>query len=208
MERYLTFSTQFPAYHPRKGEPTYFIEKIWSGLLRMDAFWYGQFLTDPQDSAKHSESFSRLRKYDPKYHTIRAGHRFNVGDSIIPWHWSGKPYASKWVKPFHNGDLAIPVTNVWDFQIDENGICSLGGKYVFDNDDGSPSEAEVLIAKNDGLTDIDFFHWLIYPVYKSGKPFDGQIICWCPKVRYLDTDPIVNKEIPPPNPNRKIIRMQ
>lgn len=206
--RYLSFSTTFPSYHPKAGQKTDFIEKIWSGLLQIDSQWYAQFLPGAreEDDRQFKLSYSKMRSFEPKYHTIRSGHRWKVGDGIIPFIWSGKPYRSKWTKPFYNGDLIIPIERVWDFKIDENGICSLGGKYLLDSDDGAPNDVEKLIAKNDGLTDIDFFHWLVYPVYKSAKPFSGQIICWNKEIRYLETDPI-SKPLPPINPNRKIIRM-
>lgn len=32
MSKVITFSRTFPAYHPRKGEPTYFVEKFWTSI--------------------------------------------------------------------------------------------------------------------------------------------------------------------------------
>lgn len=32
MSKVITFSRVFPAYHPKKGQPTYFIEKIYAGI--------------------------------------------------------------------------------------------------------------------------------------------------------------------------------
>jgi hypothetical protein len=29
----ILFSRFFPAYHPKKGQPTYFVEKIWAHLI-------------------------------------------------------------------------------------------------------------------------------------------------------------------------------
>src|SRR5688572_10779002 len=115
-DRHLSFSTTFPSYHPKAGQPTDFIEKIWSSLLHIDAFYYGAFVPGytEDDINKFKDSFERLRKFEPKHHTIRAGRRFKVGDGIIPFTWSDKPYRSKWIKPFYNGDLVIPVERVWD----------------------------------------------------------------------------------------------
>jgi hypothetical protein len=38
MAKVITFSRFFPAYHPRKGEPTYFVEKIWAHLISDNQF--------------------------------------------------------------------------------------------------------------------------------------------------------------------------
>jgi hypothetical protein len=36
MSRVLTFSRVFPAYHPKAGQPTGFVEKIWKGYYGRD----------------------------------------------------------------------------------------------------------------------------------------------------------------------------
>lgn len=199
IKRYLSFSTTFPSYHPKVGQPTHFIEKIWSGLLQIDPQWYGQFLPgfDEDDDRNFNLSYSRMRSFEPKYHTIRAGHRFKVGDGIIPFTWSGKPYRSKWIKPFHNGDLVIPVERVWDFRVELLGKCPMF--YLEDQFINLPMEPT--ISKNDGFkTIIDFVDWF-------NEPISGQIITWNPELRYLETDPIP-KPLPPINPNRKIFKLQ
>lgn len=201
--RHLSFSTTFPSYHPKVGQSTYFIEKIWSGLLQIDPQWYGQFLPgfDEEDDREFKLSYSKMRSFEPKYHTIRIGHRFNVGDGIIPFVWSGLPYRSKWIKPFYNGELVIPVKRVWDFKVK---ISYVGSKKVpFFSINGSHPNLpmELTISKNDGFKFItDFVDWF-------NEPFSGQIITWNPNLRYLDSDPIP-KPLPPTNPNRKIIKLQ
>lgn len=73
MSKVITFSKAFPAYHPRKGEPTLFRDKV---LLSLNEFQTGDDLS-------------------PKYHTIRSGHRWKVDEWFSPREWSEKPYRSK-----------------------------------------------------------------------------------------------------------------
>lgn len=160
--RVITFSRNFPVKHPRKGEPTYFVEKIWAGLA------------DITDRMQGSVDMDWYEYYNgvPKWHTIRAGNRWKVGDFFSPRFWSGKPYNSKQsliTEP-------IEIKKIWDFKMDENGVYSVGGFYL-DND-----QYEVL-AKNDGLTEEDMFHWFM-PNYDKPKAFKGQIICWNEKIEY------------------------
>lgn len=194
--RHLSFSTEFPAYHPKKGEPTFFIEKIWSGLLAIHPEWYAQFL--PGFSYKEkTTAFQTFRRFEPKFHTIREGHRFKVGDEIIPFTWSGKPYRSKWVKPFGDGDLAIPIERVWD-------IDKVGDMFIFNGHVINQSLTIVDMSVNDGLATKDFIDWF-GPAGKN-KRWQGQIICWNANIRYLDSDPLP-KQIPPLNPKRTITRL-
>ena len=44
MSKVITFSRYFPSYHPRKGEPTFFVEKIHWGLIDLvHTKWLGCF---------------------------------------------------------------------------------------------------------------------------------------------------------------------
>ncbi len=145
----------FPSYHPRAGEPTYFLEKI---------------LTSIGD-----ENFLSVNHgYEPKHHTIRAGHRWKVGDKFSPRVWSGKPYQSKQIIIAPD----IEVKKVWDFEIDECDVWAIGLpntqiKYTDEQQDA-------MIAKNDGLTEQDLYWW-----FKGAKkPFIGQIICWDDSIEY------------------------
>lgn len=111
-----------------------------------------------------------------KNHTIRAGNRWKEGDWFSPRFWSGKPYASKQVN--FVPDLGIQIKKTWPFEVDENGVASLDGSYLFGEED------ENELAKNDGLTLQDFNDWLLMPCYKKSKAFSGQIICWNPEIEY------------------------
>lgn len=193
----LSFSTVFPAYHPKNGQPTHFIEKMWSGLLHIDHFFYQQFLPghNDEDMAQALEFRNKVLRFTPKYHTIREGHRFKVGDSLLPWCWSGKPYRSKWVRPFDNGNLAIPIERVWNIEMrfeQTSPVAIIEGNIL------RWDEFKVL-ATNDGLSPGEMMAWF-------NKTMHGQIVCWSPDIRYLDSDP-KPKEMPAPNPNRTITRL-
>jgi hypothetical protein len=163
----LTFSTKFPASHPRKTEPTFFVEKIMASLADCIDGWemYNDFVL-----YDWHEYYNAI----PKHHTIRAGNRWKVGDFFSPRIWSGKPYASKQI------EFAPPiqVKKTWPFEVDENGVASLDGTYLFGEED------ENTLAKNDGLSWQDFHDWLLMPCYKKGKPFKGQVICWNSEIHY------------------------
>lgn len=193
MDRVTMFSTTFPSYHPRKGQPTYFIEKMWAGLMRVDSFWWGQFLP-PYMQGKY-------RDFAPKYHTIRPGHRYKKGDAMDARIWMDKPYRSKQRSPFES---LIEISNTWDFDI-INGDYSLNGCYQY----ALTGEGFDLtkLANNDGLNLSDFDDWFVQSKeYKKTQEFHGQVICWNPHLKYFSTDKVLKDEIVF-NPNRKIIRM-
>lgn len=168
--RAMMFATVFPHYHPKKGMPTYFIQKVWANIHIIP---------------KNREELTNIGKADPckvflaKFHTIRAGNRWKVGDLFIPRVWSGRPYNSKTI------DFAEPikVEKTWAIKFDECGVISVNGFYDYSEIVSSDGFIEIL-AKNDGLTGQDFHNWFPMP-----KPFDGQIICWNDIVNYDDPQP-------------------
>jgi hypothetical protein len=164
----ITFSTKFPQSHPRKGEPTHFVEKIFAGLAELNS-----------DTAEFKIP-KTFMEYDfhvyynaiPKYHTIRAGNRWKVGDSFSPRIWSGKPYASKQI------EFAPPIQikKILDFKMDLNGVYAVGGKYL-------DLDKYNILARNDGLTETDLFHWFM-PNFDKPKEFTGQILIWDENIEY------------------------
>lgn len=171
MSKVITFSRVFPAYHPRKGEPTFFLEKIWSSLNEC----YFDQIGDLDVSTEY---------FDPKHHTIRDNYRFKAGDYFSPRIWgtdinpkSGRsgPYQSKQI--IIAPDIKIEKT--WRFEIKNNSEIYIDGKFFYQNHISEWHENIELLAKNDGLTAGELFHWLKYP-----QPFDGQIICWEPNINY------------------------
>lgn len=175
MSRVLTFSTQFPAKHPRASEPTHFVEQIWNSLRELN-------LPLPKN-ADFTEEFMwtilPLSNFGCKYHTIRSGKRWKVGDKFSPRVWSGKPYQSKQIIIAPD----IEIRQVWDIEIEFN-----GSNIHILNPTGKPNEYMFLrlseVARNDGLSVQDFKDWFaIHPKSKNQK-FEGQIICWSDRVEY------------------------
>jgi hypothetical protein len=163
--RVITFSRNFQATHPRRGEPTFFPEKIIISLGLETKYISEQKFNWLNDFSLALDA--------PKHHTIRAGNRWKVGDFFSPRVWSGKPYASKQI------EFAPPIQikKVWPFEVDENGVPDVNGTYL-DED-----ELDTL-TQNDGLRYEDFNAWILQPCYLKGKPFSGQIICWNDTVNY------------------------
>lgn len=170
MSRVITFSRTFPAYHPKAGQPTYFVEKLWNSIYagqdrevalishELGGIWSGWC------EVRESEQ--------PKHHTIRGGHRFKVGDKFSPRVWSGKPYNSKQIIIAPD----IEVKKTFDFVID-----ILGGEYRM-NGVAIHIETLKLISMNDGFSELDDFE--LWFNVKRGEGFIGQIICWNENVNY------------------------
>lgn len=191
MAKVITFSRTYPSYHPKAGQPTYFVEKfhysIWSTISDkwMDAqsMLYDlnkhlprNIVFDFVESLEMEIDFNDLSKG----HTVRKGKRFKAGDWFAPRVWghdinikSGRsgPYHSQQIRIAP--DIHIPKT--WDFDISGN-----DGKFFIDE---SPFTARGVfvneLAKNDGLTTDDFKSWFKHP-----EPFSGQIICWNETIDY------------------------
>lgn len=160
MSRVITFSVKYPSYHKRKGEATYFVEKIVKGL---------HFLKLPIEDQNPSFDEEMYHIIEPKFTTIRSGNRWKVGDKFSPRAWSGRPYASKQITFAPD----IEIKKVWDFEIDiDEGLPSvyINGLLKQDLDE---------LAKNDGLTVEDLKAWFKWPT-----PFSGQIVCWGKTINY------------------------
>ena len=84
----IMFSRVFPAHHPRKGEPTYFVEQMLKQLITDDNATT-EYLKGPFVDC------SVLDKIGYKDHTIRKGHNFKAGVYFKPKIWTGAPRRSK-----------------------------------------------------------------------------------------------------------------
>jgi hypothetical protein len=175
MSKVITFSRYFPAYHPRKGQPTEFVEKIWNSMPDIDFEKVGesnQHLPEPEFDLFLNE----LRPTDiMKHHTIRAGNRWKAGDKFSPRVWSGKPYNSKQIIIAPD----IEIKKVWPVEI----WIALGCIYI-----AMPTSDRTHlmlpfrdVATNDGLSFVDMQYWFNV---KPNKPFNGQIICWADHIEY------------------------
>jgi len=182
MARVITFSRTYPSYHPKKGQPTYFVEKVVNSLCPITeaedimAYYYACMPNDIQ--------IDSLVGFLPKGHTIRAGNRWKKGDVFSPRVWTGKPYASKQLAFAPD----VTIKKVWNFQIkakNKEVYYMIIGKrkyiiYISINS-GTMLFPKVLLelAKNDGLSRQDLLSWFRFP-----KPFKGQIICWDSNIKY------------------------
>ena len=168
----ITFSTKFPSYHPKKGSPTFFVEKFQGALYNLGVD-LSAFIKYPET---HMEN--NLWNQAPKNTTIRKGHRWKAGDYFSPRIWGNdtNPKSGR-IGPYHSQQITFGpdtlITATWDFEI-KNGNFYINKKLV-DHKSGTM----LLVAKNDGLSFRDLTDWFKYP-----KPFDGQIIAWNKAVEY------------------------
>ncbi|MDQ6477814.1 hypothetical protein [Dyadobacter sp. LHD-138] len=161
MTKVLTYSRTFPAFHPKKGQPTHFVEKLIEGFLELGDIE----ITDDQLNLC---DFSVMRPdVWSKYTTIRAGNNWKAGDMFSPRVWSGKPYNSPQIIIAPD----IRIEKVWDVEVDED-LCLwiVGGD---EQDEGILEK----VARNDGLELQDLLSWF-------NKPMSGQIICWNKNIEY------------------------
>lgn len=170
----LTCSRHFPKWHPKEGEPTFFIESIFNSL--------GIGLDNIADPIKEPiNDFALMAEVRPKHHTIRTGNRWKVGDMASLRVWSDKPYRSKQIE-FAQAEVkkvwAIEIyqgADVWEFKLNGKAL-----NWVDFNIDEFVDE----LAKNDGLSTPDFLHWFAIHPKAKGRTFTGQIICWSDAVNY------------------------
>lgn len=174
MSKVITFSRYFPAYHTRKGEPTYFVEQIQNSLISMN--WEIDLYKNINPPMKFLESLTK-ENVGYKHHTIRAGNRWKVGDKFSPRVWSGKPYNSKQIIIAPD----IEVKKVWDVKVEKNhfqdddGTIAIVTKIIIDG--MHKTENYEKLAANDGLNIDDLCNWFY-------KPMEGQIICWNENITY------------------------
>lgn len=171
MNRFITFSRQYPSYHPKAGQPTYFIEKIWNSIA------WDKGIPEQEFPIPYHIGIDMRSTDEKKHHTIRAGHRWKAGDWFSPRVWSGKPYRSKMIQFAPE----IQVVKTWD--IDIHGTdWYLDGRHEYTTGWDISKET---IAGNDGLNLTDFYDWFtLSPHFKKKQVFNGQIICWSDKVNY------------------------
>lgn len=194
MGKVITFSRQFPSYHPKAGQQTYFVEKIYKSFHNGNGTapcfhpfidTYFETLGElPGSGFDDKKAF--FHSLDPKIHTIRAGHRFKAGDWFTPKVWgtdinpkSGRsgPYHSKQIQFAPD----IQVKKTWDLDI-HGTDWYLDGRHEYTTGWSTSKET---IAANDGLNFIDFYDWFtMSPDFKKTQDFFGQIICWSDQIEY------------------------
>lgn len=170
----LTFSRYFPKGHPKAGEQTHFVEKIWNCFRNEnwslpDSFskWAKNF---PFKTDEYLKAIKAIPEVGCKFHTIRTGSRFKSGDMASLRVWSDKPYRSKQIE-----FAQVEIKRTWNITINE---------FWFINDRILEHDQVVELAKNDGLTYDDFIAWFACHPKKKEHRFDGQIIAWDSKIEY------------------------
>lgn len=200
MKRQLIFSRKYPANHPKKGQPTNFVEKIWAGR---DEFEMNKFFTDNKraDEEFNAALFYPEQDFEPKLHTIRNGNRRKVGDVIIPcvWELPGGLYKKGNRKIQFAPEMEV--VKIWDFTciVDHDGDMNMWIQkedstiftishfrmkvgYVY-----SPPESVKKfrdLCKNDGLLEDDLINWFQGMLTKKNNKFSGQILCWNKDLEY------------------------
>ena len=178
----IKFARKYLKAHPKHGQDTFFIEKIWSNDDALSPPYI-----KPVSTSILEKEFDNYTKntYHPKGHTIRKGNRWKAGDLFDATVWTADPYQSK-VITFAKD---IKIIKTYFFEIKDNSIYvdreRIGGLHIIKDDvfgDSFISDNIYNIeqkAKNDGLELQDFLHWFKFP-----EPFDGQIIVWREDIDY------------------------
>lgn len=182
MSRVLTFSRVYPSYHPKAGQPTYFVEKMIQ--------WYWDNISDVLRGYHNVESMLyalNRNKFTKEYyhqfvnelnpevnewksHTIRYGQRFKVGEFFKPCVWTGRPYRSLMMQFLP----ALSIPKIWNITVNHDGLFVINGElYAYPNSDFALEP----LAWNDGLDVADLLAWF-------NEPLDGQIICWNKNIEY------------------------
>jgi len=159
--------------HPRKGEDTYFVEKVLTSLgidyLKNEYYYLLLELNQKIPTNVLLDFYNSLVGNQlPKPHTIRGGNHFKANDKISLRVWSGKPYNSKQIIIAPD----IEVKKIWELIVDEYGIVEM-----------PKAKATTIlqdIAKNDGLSIEDFIAW--FKDFKQAGTY--QIICWNENIEY------------------------
>lgn len=181
----LICSRHFPKWHPKAGQPTYFVEQILSSILpRPLSVGLHEF---PAAARGYINDFMVIDGLQ-KNHTIRPGSRFKVGEMVSLRIWSDKPYRSKQIE-----FAQVEVKKVWSIEINNrfgaasfevviNGVIYSQLHYGNDKDVNKPGL--IMLAKNDGLELDDFTSWFEMHPKKTGLRFAGQIVCWSDSIEY------------------------
>ena len=178
MSKTISFSRTFPAGHPKAGEPTHFVEKIWKSLLdsniEIEDYIYevGKVLPGYQYA---DDVLFAVDNETPKTHKIVPGKKWKAGDVFSPRVWASP--GGRFTKGTSQIIIApdIKLVRVADFEITIDGYIYIDGKYMFSTLFRSNIEF-IELSKNDGLSVCDFDSW-----FEKIIPFSGQILIWSDK---------------------------
>ncbi|MCE5332724.1 MAG: hypothetical protein LLF95_11380 [Bacteroidales bacterium] len=160
----------FPAIHKRKGEPTYFKEKILKAIKRNVCNSRDNEIGSSCLSCDGRYEFQEYCLVEPKLHTCRSSllwikrfEKINRGEAVLElYYWSGKPYNSTPVVICQLGkDDGIGVQKI-QFQKEFFNTNWIVGQIDF------PDQLLKTVATNDGLSLEDFKEW--FRKYDLSKP--------------------------------------
>lgn len=182
MAKVITVSQKFPSSHPKAGQPTHFVEKIWSSL--------GGVKDEYRSPWENYQDFKKsilwsYRMYGDKHHTVRLGRRWKTGDmaSIRVWGNDINPKTNR-SGPYHSKQIIIAP----DVEVTVTNIVISYEPYNFQPMKTTNVENEFTLiplkdlAENDGLDLFDFQDWF-NPKGKRGE-IEAQIICWNKSIKY------------------------
>ena len=178
MARVITVSRFYPSYHPKKGEPTLFIEKIYASMAdNIEGFQI------PNDANDYWDFHEYYNCTSPKHHTIRLGKRWKTGDkaSIRVWGDDINPKSGR-KGAYHSKQITIAPdveVTVYNVELWKQGLDCFIGQRVNENTHTLLSFGEV--ARNDGLNFDDLKEWF---KLKEGTIIEAQIICWNKDLKY------------------------
>ena len=172
MSKQLAFRLYFPTYHPKAGQQTYFVEKLFRGF---PDYVESPFVTSDRLVPKHQYpgigsviDIWELERVKPKFQKIAPGLKWSVGDKFTPYVYLGVPYMSGRILLGPD----VEVVKVWDFNWDPyRNVLQINGKDQYN------MSTLLRLAENEGLELRDFLDWYI-------EPIEGQIICWNNEINY------------------------
>ena len=175
MAKVITYSRNFQKSHPRSGDSTFFVEKLYNSLGIVPSLNELLELNPTKPKELITQFFYNINVDEilfekPKHNTIRVGNRFKKGEYFSPRIWSGNPYYSPQI--ILAKDQLI--TQTYEIEIFPTNEIYINKKFF-----GSfASENFYSLSTNDGLSGKDFINWF------NKLPFKGQIICWSKEVIY------------------------
>lgn len=181
MAKVITVSQKFPESHPKAGQPTHFVEKIWHSITPL--YTTGSELNKNIENNTIKQFLENLEfiDYFPKNHTVRLGRRWKTGDmaSIRTWGTDINPKSNR-SGPYHSKQIIIAP----DVEVTITNIVISCGEYAFQMKHAETCKCipHALVALNDGLELEDFKKWF-NPKGKR-QEIEAQIICWNKSVKY------------------------
>lgn len=173
MTKVRTLSRTFMKGHPKEGQPTYFMEKVYNslypGLIKHFPKDLRKWRFDNELNRNMAKQFDKSIN-ETKHHTIRMGRHFKANDELTLAVWNARPYHSKQVK------LWIGTIRAIDIIITKTSFLK-----IYKEQEGNITSLKLpIVAKNDGLSLADFEAWFNLPVGEH----EAQILIWSPEINY------------------------